>query len=341
MTAIQPIAAMRAAYLELCIKQPQAGSRDCGRELRRFNLPMNLGNKTNAYVPLKAALLFMQSGGGASREDFVTTLNSRLGVSDFHPRLRDSLLCATSLESALRAFCTLSDHEQSTVHYTILERDDEVRISSRFEGLESHSIDDVGEWLRIVSLLAVVRHFAGARWVPTRLSLRSPRAPDPRVLRDFDGTEFSFGQSETVVVFPASLLKLATISNAPRVDAATVENSCSAGAGPASWDFPTSLRHVIESCLDDGYPDIKLAAGFACCSKRTLQRRLKACKLSYTDIVQEARFNVAAELLQRADAKVIEIASAVGYDDPSHFARAFRRAAGVSPIQYRGLQATG
>ena len=51
--------------------------------------------------------------------------------------------------------------------------------------------------------------------------------------------------------------------------------------------------------------------------------------------MQEARFEVAAQLLRESDKQVIEVAYAVGYSDPSHFARAFKRLAGVSPKVYQ------
>jgi AraC-like DNA-binding protein len=40
-------------------------------------------------------------------------------------------------------------------------------------------------------------------------------------------------------------------------------------------------------------------------------------------------------MLTETDAAVIEVAFATAYGDPSHFSRAFRRLAGVSPREYR------
>ena len=51
--------------------------------------------------------------------------------------------------------------------------------------------------------------------------------------------------------------------------------------------------------------------------------------------MKEVRYRIASDLLADPDVKVIEIAHAVGYDDPSHFARAFREISGVSPRAFR------
>jgi AraC-like DNA-binding protein len=43
----------------------------------------------------------------------------------------------------------------------------------------------------------------------------------------------------------------------------------------------------------------------------------------------------AVELLEGSDSKIIDVAYAVGYEDPSHFSRAFRRLKGTSPREFR------
>jgi transcriptional regulator GlxA family with amidase domain len=59
-------------------------------------------------------------------------------------------------------------------------------------------------------------------------------------------------------------------------------------------------------------------------SGRTLQRRLKQCGRSYSDVVQEARFELARELLVDPSTRIIDVALATGYENQQHFARAFR-----------------
>jgi AraC-like DNA-binding protein len=52
--------------------------------------------------------------------------------------------------------------------------------------------------------------------------------------------------------------------------------------------------------------------------------------------LEERRMAQAARALLETDRTVAEVARAVGYDDPYHFSRAFRRVHGVSPSGYRG-----
>ncbi|MDJ0945822.1 MAG: helix-turn-helix transcriptional regulator [Kiloniellales bacterium] len=68
---------------------------------------------------------------------------------------------------------------------------------------------------------------------------------------------------------------------------------------------------------------------------RTLQRRLSHASTSYSRIVDELRFEKACCLLEGGDRSIAEIARALGYSDPAHFTRAFRRWAGMTPREYR------
>jgi AraC-like DNA-binding protein len=47
------------------------------------------------------------------------------------------------------------------------------------------------------------------------------------------------------------------------------------------------------------------------------------------------RYETDIDLLQDTDNSITDIANLLGYSDPSHFARAFRRMSGVSPGEYQ------
>ena len=56
---------------------------------------------------------------------------------------------------------------------------------------------------------------------------------------------------------------------------------------------------------------------------------------SFSTIIQQARFEIARELLGNPSVSITDIAFAAGYENPQHFSRAFRRLTGVSPRSFR------
>jgi len=70
-------------------------------------------------------------------------------------------------------------------------------------------------------------------------------------------------------------------------------------------------------------------------SSRTLRRRLNGLGVSYSAMVENTRFRVARRLLTESEVKLVDITYAVGYSDPSHFTRAFRRISGLTPSAFR------
>ena len=70
-------------------------------------------------------------------------------------------------------------------------------------------------------------------------------------------------------------------------------------------------------------------------STRTLQRKLKAEGLSFSDIADSLQEQQARTLLRDERMSVEQVAERVGYSDVSNFTRAFRRWTGETPAAYR------
>ena len=106
-------------------------------------------------------------------------------------------------------------------------------------------------------------------------------------------------------------------------------------ASRAGHDLTTFLRRFIASSLADGEPTIKGATAATDMTRRTLQRRLKDEGCSYRQLVEEVRLGTAIRLLVRPGMKLADIGRALGYSDPAHFTRAFRRWTGETPSTFR------
>jgi AraC-like DNA-binding protein len=92
-----------------------------------------------------------------------------------------------------------------------------------------------------------------------------------------------------------------------------------------TWDFKTALRSLVRPYLAQGHPHLSLMAEIVGMSELSLQRRLAQSGTSYSDVVQEARFSLASDLLADPLLNIADIAFAAGYENASHFSRAFKR----------------
>jgi AraC-like DNA-binding protein len=71
-------------------------------------------------------------------------------------------------------------------------------------------------------------------------------------------------------------------------------------------------------------------------SPRQLQRAFEEVgETTFSAYLREVRLRNAAELMARQPLTVRQVALLVGYRQPAHFAKAFRRRFGVTPARYR------
>ena len=104
---------------------------------------------------------------------------------------------------------------------------------------------------------------------------------------------------------------------------------------PLSNDFVGSLKQVLHAYIQERDLSIEFAAALCDTSKRSLQRKLSGMGTRYSEVLDQVRFHTACRMLQDSDMKVADVAHQLGYSDPTHFSRAFRRISGVNPRLYR------
>ena len=105
---------------------------------------------------------------------------------------------------------------------------------------------------------------------------------------------------------------------------------------PPSTSLPLQeVRAAILRYLEHGYPRLEQVARTVGITQRTLQRRLAAAGTSYTQLVNEQRFGLAAKLLEDPTLPIASIAKRAGFANHSGFSRAFHAWTGMTPRQYR------
>ena len=85
------------------------------------------------------------------------------------------------------------------------------------------------------------------------------------------------------------------------------------------WILPDYLRSLVKAHLADGSLKIDELAEIAGISKRSLQRNLTENCSSFSQIMQEARFETACMHLDNLSMKIKDVAAALGYANSTHF----------------------
>jgi AraC-like DNA-binding protein len=105
--------------------------------------------------------------------------------------------------------------------------------------------------------------------------------------------------------------------------------------------LPTSRDPLIAAAMRVTADDLRSATAHTVaravgCSERTLRRRFSAVTgMSWRDYLLQSRLLRAMALLAEPGPSILEVATAVGFESPSAFARSFRTAIGESPSAYR------
>lgn len=188
------------------------------------------------------------------------------------------------------------------------------------------------EYLNLSAVIETLRTICGQKWYPVELTLTSTPIDLRPIESSFPHTRIKVGQSHSSVLVPLHLL---ADPDEREAVASFVAPAMGSVSELSDTDLAISLRRLMQPYLGETKPSIEIAADVAGLSVRTLQRRLANAGTSYRRLLDVARYERAVELLRDPQHNVIDIAYAVGYTDPSNFARSFRRIGGLSPRAHR------
>lgn len=186
------------------------------------------------------------------------------------------------------------------------------------------------ELLILGIFLTVIRAYLGEHWQPRMVHVQATLELD--ALRErFPGTAFVTRHDLLRVWIPTHHLGATCATPPAQRRTGTQFDTPPSGLVPG-------LTEALTVCFSDASSS-PITLGFAAeitrLSERTLQRKLQEQGLTFRDLVDQALYASSSRYLKGGSISVSEIAAMHGYDDASHFVRAFRRVAGVTPGAYR------
>lgn len=306
------------------------------RFLESARLPRDLTQDDERLVPHRFVARLLED---AARAEGVETFGLQMGLAarvDAFGSVGRKLYGASSVYDALTVIERIGPNLHTGERYWLAVVDGEVRLHHRFH----RTLAGAGSQAELYALgcvLSFLRSAAGPSWRPPRIHVQQGT---PRHIRDLEvvaGTDLVFDQGVTAVVIPRAILALPL--RRPGLDTPMpAEDAAAPGraAPEPARALPQALRQLLIPLLRQPDLDLPAVAAATGLSTRTLQRRLEIAGTSYARVLADARAERAQRLLlESPDLPVARIGREVGYDDPAHFTRAFRRWTGVTPGGFR------
>lgn len=180
------------------------------------------------------------------------------------------------------------------------------------------------------------------RWIsgldipPSEVRFQHPAPADTSEHERIFRCPVLFGQADNALVFPKRLLAV-PLGQADAQVRLMLDAYADRLLGELRQGHSVLDRARLELArqLPEQGPDLEAIASALALSPRTLQRRLREGGLSFSQLVDETRQQLALHYLRDPALGLAEIAFLVGFSEPGSLARAFRRWTGASPGEYR------
>jgi len=181
------------------------------------------------------------------------------------------------------------------------------------------------------------RQLTSHRVVPSRVSLTHRRDGNSSEFVAFFGGGVEFGATADEVAFAPTIKRLPVIGADPYLN-----NCLVAYFEEAFYRRPTNrgsfisgIENAIVPLLPHGKVRVSEIARRLGVSQRTLARRMSVEGLTFSNLLESLRSDLATRYLTEQDLSISQIAWLLGYQEVSAFTHAFRRWTGKTPREAR------
>mgnify|MGYP000038201501 FL=1 len=173
---------------------------------------------------------------------------------------------------------------------------------------------------------------------PSSVEFVGPPPSNPGIYEQFFDCEVSFNQAMPKLVFPVKNL----FSPIPKKDPYLhdiLDNQAQQQLRKLALEDEEigHYRKQLLQIITRNQPSLEGLAAENGISARSMQRRLRAHRISFQTLLDQTRHTLATNYLRESRLGLSDIAGLVGYTEQSSFSRAFVRWEGVSPGKYRRI----
>lgn len=300
---------------------------------RRAGLPVCALEDVDNFIPSHRFWRFLvDMARSQDLPDLGFHVGQKYGANSADPHLADMLVRSPTLYQGLMKASELINRTIShcRVGFVQLPRNRHAYFfHSPSCNANNPAIEQIG-WFGILTLMGMARVFLGPEWRPNEIGVMVNHPPSRLIREQFPDTRIRRAQPYSWIAIDKTQLCMPPPGHqttAPRYPVLRHE--------ALSQYFVGSVKQILHSYVFEENVTVDFIAGVCDMSKRSLQRRLMEKGTSYSELLNLARFDVAARMLQEQNNSITDISQSLGYSDPTHFSRAFRRIAGIAPRLYR------
>ncbi len=247
-----------------------------------------------------------------------------------------SWLASRSLKEGLERLVRFQRILASDLTLDIREVDNGYRLFDQLRNKDdSLKFPDADTHSQIASIYKICQIMLGPGLKPGRVSFKLKDPGYPQRFEAFFGIPVQFNSGETAIEFDKTTSELPSSSANPELARINDQIVIDYLNRFDKQDVVTQTRKYIIDHLPSGVPKQIVIARDLSLSLRSFQRKLKLSETSYSELLDQVRYEMACSYLKSRQHQVIVIAYMLGYTDPSNFARAFKRWDGLTPNEFR------
>ena len=301
--------------------------------LRRAGLPATLFQQERIYVTTAEIFALWRNVAEMSPDPgFGLRLGTELRFERSHP-VAIAGVCSRSFGDALQRLARykqLTCPEEIRVHRKAQETSVEFFFVEAKEAQPDIMVDLGLSWI-----LNVGRRGTDGEITPLRLELTRPVKHRAQLERHF-GCRVRFQTDRNALVFRSRDLDLPFVThNEELVMVIGTQLDSELKSRNTNTNVREQVKDALRRSMAGKRPTLQFVARELGLSVRTLQRRLIDSKVTFQQLMEHARRELAHHYLKQSTVELNEVAYLLGYEDANSFFRAFQMWEGTSPGEWR------
>lgn len=326
---------VRASFLTALVSRFEATGASAQPLLNRTGITLAQMNDPYGAIPLPQFVEFLEAAALETKNESIgVRIGAQLTASDMGP-VGIVLSLSENIETGITRFASYANALQDGAETQWILQNDTWVFTYRLKDSNIGPRRQDAE-CSLVSLVQVVRDNFKPKWSPQEVHFEHSSPADPRPLERYFRCPVRFSQPFNRFIVERESCRSNIRTEDPALLAALERHVQDIiGAAAPVQSIRESVTAVINASLGISPVTVDHAARALSISPRSLQRHLKDAGTSFRELLENTRRERAQMLLSQPQAKVAQVADALGYADPTAFWRAWHSWTGTAPSDHK------